>query len=96
MVDNDLEIFDKRFRKWNSTLDLVNYSHLDKEAYKYTFSRTLDWQGSINYYRNLPLNTNTDMSEIIISPVETLFIVGNMDPEVSLDLVSRSAKYVER
>ena len=39
MVDNDLEIFDKRFRKWNSTLDLVNYSHLDKEAYKYTFSR---------------------------------------------------------
>ena len=29
-------------------------------------------------------------------PVQTLFIIGNMDPEVSLDLVSQSAKYVDR
>merc|ERR1712032_1701938 len=41
MVDNDLEVFDKRFKKWNSTVDLANYSNFDKEAYKYTFSRTV-------------------------------------------------------
>ena len=29
-------------------------------------------------------------------PVDALFFVGNMDPEVSLELVSRSAKYVDR
>ena len=30
MVDNDLEVFDKRFRKWNSATDLTNYSNFDK------------------------------------------------------------------
>ena len=29
-------------------------------------------------------------------PVDALFFVGNMDPEVSLELVSKSAKYVDR
>ena len=29
-------------------------------------------------------------------PIDALFFVGNMDPEVSLELVSRSAKYVDR
>ena len=97
MVDNDLEIFDKRFRKWNSTLDLVNYSHFDKEAYKYTFSRPLDWQGPINYYRNLPLGGTSQLqAEVGVSHVEALFVVGNMDPHVGLNLVSQSAKYVDR
>ena len=115
MVDNDLEVFDKRFKKWNSTVDLANYSNFDKvpnkkcrnvfklkifqEAYKYTFSRTLDWQGCINYYRNLPLSRHANVSEKDTAktiPVETLFLVGNMDPELSLELVSQSAKFVER
>ena len=30
MVDNDLEVFDKKFKKWNSTVDLANYSNFDK------------------------------------------------------------------
>ena len=29
-------------------------------------------------------------------PVEALLLVGNMDPEVSMDMVSQSAKYVDR
>ena len=29
-------------------------------------------------------------------PIDALFFVGNMDPEVNLELVSRSAKYVDR
>jgi len=95
MVENDLEIFDKRFRKWNSSVDLTNYSNFDKEAYKYTFSRTIDWQGCINYYRNLPLGAATESVESKI-PIDALFFVGNMDPEVNLELVSRSAKYVDR
>ena len=34
MVDNDLEVFDKRFKKWNSTVDLANYSNFDKVRMK--------------------------------------------------------------
>ena len=34
MVDNDLEVFDKRFKKWNSTVDLANYSNFDKVPHK--------------------------------------------------------------
>jgi len=96
MVSNDLEVFDKRFKKWNSTLDLANYSNFDKEAYKYTFSRPIDWQGCINYYRNLPLGHTTDLEGASPISVECLFIVGNLDAEVSLDLVSKSAYYVDR
>ena len=70
-----------------------------QEAYKYTFSRTVDWQGCINYYRNLPLSRHENVLEQDTAkaiPVETLFLVGNMDPELSLELVSQSAKFVER
>ena len=59
----------------------------------------MDWQGCINYYRNLPLSKFDNVTERDVAltiPVETLFLVGNMDPELSLDLVSQSAKFVER
>eukprot|EP00090_Calanus_glacialis_P025823 TRINITY_DN40559_c0_g1_i1.p1 TRINITY_DN40559_c0_g1~~TRINITY_DN40559_c0_g1_i1.p1 ORF type:complete len:381 (-),score=94.52 TRINITY_DN40559_c0_g1_i1:60-1181(-) len=99
MVSNDLEVFDKRFKKSSSVTDLTNYSNFDKEAYKYTFSRTADWQGPINYFRNLPLADSSVLREEgprQSIPVEALLLVGNMDPEVSLELVSQSAEYVER
>ena len=106
MIENNLEVFDKRFRKWKScsTLDLSNYSNFDKEAYKYTFSRPIDWHGPVNYYRNLPLSKysiasrNSEEQEKKIKKLSTdvLFVVGNRDSELSLELVSKSAKYVER
>ena len=70
-----------------------------QEAYKYTFSRTTDWQGPINYFRNLPLGDSSVLKEEgprKSIPVEALLLVGNMDPEVSLDMVSQSAEYVHR
>ena len=55
----------------------------------------MDWQGPINYYRNLPLaQAQPDMAREC--PVETLLLVGNLDPQVSLELVSQSAQYVCR
>jgi len=99
MVANDLEVFDQRFKRSSSVTDLQNFSPYDKEAYKYSFSRVTDWQGPINYFRNLPL---ADHSILTLErpnqsiPVETLLIVGNLDPEVNLDLISQSAEYVER
>ena len=80
-------------------MTITTLFYFNQEAYKYTFSRTIDWQGSINYYRNLPLadfQMSSSPEDVEPIPVQTLFIIGNMDPEVSLDLVSQSAKYVDR
>ena len=55
----------------------------------------MDWQGPINYYRNLPL-ASVAAGRATECPVEALLIVGNLDPEVSLDLVSQSAQFVRR
>ena len=70
-----------------------------QEAYKYTFSRTTDWQGPINYFRNLPLADPSIIKEEgpgKCIPVDTLFLIGNNDPEINLELVSQSAEYVDR
>jgi len=99
MVGNDLEVFDNKFKKSSSVTDLSNYSNFDKEAYKYTFSRPADWQGPINYLRNLPLGDSSVLQDNTgknCVPVEALLLVGNMDPEVSMDMVSQSAEYVDR
>ena len=55
----------------------------------------MDWQGPINYYRNLPL-ASVGAGGARECPVEALLVVGNLDPEVSLDLVSQSAQFVRR
>merc|ERR550519_644594 len=101
MVANDLEVFDKKFKRSNSVTDLTNYSNFDKEAYKYSFSRTTDWQGPVNYLRNLPLG---DISSLEIDkewsdrpiPVEALILVGNREQEPGLELITRSTEYLER
>ena len=55
----------------------------------------MDWQGPINYYRNLPLG-QAGPDTAGECPVEALLLVGNLDPQVSLELVSQSAQYVSR
>ncbi|XP_043281644.1 epoxide hydrolase 4-like [Venturia canescens] len=65
------------------------------EAYKYAFSRTEDWTGAINYYRNLPFTRlNMTTSEPICN--QTLLIVGNLDPCLSLEKVVQSSEYLAR
>jgi len=98
LLGNDLEIIDKRFKRSGSVMDLSSYSNFDKEAYKYTFSRSLDWQGPVNYFRNLPLSDSTmlEKKKKGVCEVDTLFLVGNLDPGVSLEMVSQSAEMVSR
>ncbi|XP_023345310.1 epoxide hydrolase 4 isoform X2 [Eurytemora carolleeae] len=97
LLGNDLEVIDKRFKKSGSVMDLSSYSNFDKEAYKYTFSRREDWQGPVNYFRNLPLTqTSCKGVEKQVVDIDTLFLVGNLDPKVSLEMVSQSAEYVSR
>jgi len=101
LISHDLEIFDKRFASVSDVIDLKHVSVVDLEAYKYSFSRTGDWQGPVNYLRNLPLadtsvlTLDRDGADSVI-PVEGLIVAGNLDPEVSLDLVTQSAEYLER
>ena len=47
----------------------------------------------------MPLGDSSVLREEVSKkciPVEALLLVGNMDPEVSMDLVSQSAEYVDR
>ncbi|GLV31968.1 hypothetical protein CBL_07728 [Carabus blaptoides fortunei] len=53
------------------------------EAYKYSFSRTEDWTGPINYFRNLPFQKICDNSAQITVP--TLLVTGNRDHFVKLE-----------
>lgn len=98
---HDLEVFDRKFSTQSGLTDLQHASLADKEAYKYSFSRTTDWQGPVNYLRNLNL---ADTSVLQVDkegadrpiPVEALLIIGNRDPETGMDLVTQSAEYLER
>lgn len=63
--------------------------------FEFFFFRPLpeDWTGPINYYRNLPF-----MRLYSIEPIsnQTLLIVGNADPSVSLESVIQSSDLIER
>jgi len=96
MLSNNLEVFDTRFT--SMSLGTVQHNHIVKEAYKYSFSRILDWRGPCNYLRNLPLSEvsvpDAEEEKIIIgTSVEVLFVVGNVDNLVCLDLMSQSVDY---
>lgn len=100
MVSNDLEVFDRKFKICKEVTYLSNFSNYDKEAYKYTFSRTTDWHGPINYLRNLRLADSVIMKEEELHEesiqVESLLIFGNQDPDYSLELFTQSAHFVKR
>ncbi|XP_011312322.1 epoxide hydrolase 4 isoform X6 [Fopius arisanus] len=90
-LKEDLSIIDDIFThiNINQASNEMNYV----EAYKYAFSRTEDWTGPINYYRNLPF-----MRLYSIEPVsnQTLLVVGNADSSVSLESVIQSSDLVAR
>lgn len=65
--------------------------HLD--AYKYTFSRTEDWTGALNYYRNLPLFKISDHLHDIQVPI--ILITGGKDQFVSLESIIKSTEFCE-
>ncbi|XP_076236572.1 epoxide hydrolase 4 [Calliopsis andreniformis] len=92
-LKEDLSIINDAFQ--HLQLDQANRKKDYVEAYKYAFSRKVDWTGAINYYRNLPfIRLNTDSSEQI--HVKTLLIIGNMDPLVTIEDIVQSSEYVEK
>ncbi|XP_054000833.1 epoxide hydrolase 4-like isoform X1 [Hylaeus anthracinus] len=92
-LKEDLSIINDTFR--HLQVDQTNTGKNYVEAYKYAFSRKEDWTGAINYYRNLPfVRLNTESSEQINT--KTLFIIGNMDPLVTIENIVQSSEYVEK
>lgn len=87
-------------RKNNLAIIDTLFSHLSvrreeslKNAYKYVFSRSTDWSGPINYYRNLPFYRIKDDKKI---EVPIMLISGNKDPLVKLESVVKSTDYVTK
>uniref|UniRef100_A0A6M2DGN9 Putative soluble epoxide hydrolase n=1 Tax=Xenopsylla cheopis TaxID=163159 RepID=A0A6M2DGN9_XENCH len=63
------------------------------EAYKYVFSRSSDWAGPMNYFRNLPYyRVRNDVSTI---QVPVLLITGNRDPFCRLESVVQSSDWCD-
>ena len=72
-----------------------------QDAYTYSFSRTVDWHGPCNYYRNINLteafqNDEKDEERKASVGVDVLIIAGNNDPGISLDVISQTAQLVQR
>jgi len=99
-------LFTDRFRDWSKSLDVNFYLDFDQveDAYNYAFLFDSDWTGPVNYYRNLNLTyktfTNEDEEDMIGDnpnslPVETLLMIGNDDPHLSIDLITKSAQIPE-
>ncbi|TRY78530.1 hypothetical protein TCAL_08107 [Tigriopus californicus] len=86
---------DKMARK--TYTNLVTYSNMDLEAYKYSFSRKSDWTGPVSYIRNFPSHPwiPIALSGGIIQ-VPTLFIIGGQDTESDLETICQSSEHVEK
>ncbi|XP_059622718.1 epoxide hydrolase 4-like [Phlebotomus argentipes] len=62
------------------------------DAYKYIFSRNEDWNGPLNYYRNLPFYRIREGS-LVSCPC--LIVTGNSDPLFRLESVIKSTDFCE-
>jgi len=101
LLESKEQFFNKRFNNWEKLTDVNFYYSFNQDAYEYTFARASDWRGPVNYYRNLSLETvniqdigddrSSDAGVTMALDVETLLLVGNVDSEVSLDLITRSS-----
>ncbi|XP_394354.4 epoxide hydrolase 4 isoform X1 [Apis mellifera] len=92
-LKEDLSIINDAFQ--HLQLNNTNTEKDYVEAYKYAFSRKEDWTGAINYYRNLPfIKLNTDSCDQIST--QTLLIIGNIDPIVTIENIVQSSEYIEK
>jgi len=89
-----LEVFDRKFSGMLLS-KRGNMTRQDIEAYKYTFSRIDDWVGPINYFRTLLLRQGKYSKPFRKSSIPVLFIIGNCDPYVSLEMICKSSEYVD-
>uniref|UniRef100_A0A7G3AYE4 Putative soluble epoxide hydrolase n=1 Tax=Lutzomyia longipalpis TaxID=7200 RepID=A0A7G3AYE4_LUTLO len=63
------------------------------DAYRYIFSRHEDWNGPLNYYRNLPFYRIREGSSLIVCPC--LIVTGNSDPLFRLESLIKSTDFCE-
>lgn len=89
-LTNDLGIIDQCYQHLKNKKGQEAYL----DAYKYTFSRSEDWTGPINYYRNLPFWRVSEGKGTVNVP--TLLLTGNKDPWVNLESIVKSSDYVDK
>ncbi|CAG7719595.1 unnamed protein product [Allacma fusca] len=93
VMKQDMAIFDTIFSRMLNN-KRGNMTQEDLEAFKYTFSRKEDWVGPLNYIRAL-LKPQMYLGHTRKVRVPTLFIVGNADPFISLEMICKSSEYVD-
>ncbi|KAL4090935.1 hypothetical protein QTP88_025693 [Uroleucon formosanum] len=97
---SDLKIINQCYQHLSKNKKKDDLSYID--AYKYTFSRTEDWTGAINYFRNLPFyrietrsNNNSLKKEEDMLQVPCLLIIGNKDASVQTESFIRSTEFLK-
>ncbi|KAL4090937.1 hypothetical protein QTP88_025695 [Uroleucon formosanum] len=100
-LQSDLKIINQCYQHLSKNKQSDDSSYID--AYKYTFSRTEDWTGAINYFRNLPfyrieprsnndsLNKKEDMLQ-----VPCLLITGSKDVSVQIESFIKSTEFLRK
>ncbi|XP_026807036.1 epoxide hydrolase 4-like [Rhopalosiphum maidis] len=99
-LQNDLNIINQCYQHLSKTKQSDDLSYID--AYKYTFSRTEDWTGAINYFRNLPFyrieprNSNDSLNkEEDMLQVPCLLITGSKDVSVQMESFIKSTEFLK-
>ncbi|CAH1737094.1 unnamed protein product [Aphis gossypii] len=99
-LQSDLKIINQCYQHLSKTKQSDDLSYID--AYKYTFSRTEDWTGAINYFRNLPFyrieprNSNDSLNkEEDMLQVPCLLITGSNDVSVKMESFIKSTEFLK-
>ncbi|XP_026807034.1 epoxide hydrolase 4-like [Rhopalosiphum maidis] len=99
-LQSDLKIINQCYQHLSKTKQSDDLSYID--AYKYTFSRTEDWTGAINYFRNLPFyrieprNSNDSLNkEEDMLQVPCLLITGSKDVSVQMESFIKSTEFLK-
>lgn len=99
-LQSDLKIINQCYQHLSKNKESDDLSYID--AYKYTFSRTEDWTGAINYFRNLPFyrieprsNNDSLNKEEDMLQVPCLLITGSKDVSVQLESFIKSTEFLK-
>ncbi|XP_029345978.1 epoxide hydrolase 4 isoform X1 [Acyrthosiphon pisum] len=99
-LQSDLKIINQCYQHLSKNKENDDLSYID--AYKYTFSRTEDWTGAINYFRNLPFyrieprsNNDSLNKEEDMLQVPCLLITGSKDVSVQMESFIKSTEFLK-
>ncbi|VVC25488.1 Epoxide hydrolase-like,Alpha/beta hydrolase fold-1,Alpha/Beta hydrolase fold [Cinara cedri] len=99
-LQSDLKIINQCYQHLSKTKQSDDLDYID--AYKYTFSRTEDWTGAINYFRNLPFyriesryNSTKSFNEDDMLQIPCLLITGSKDESVQMESFIKSTEFLK-